>query len=123
MKTFQSGHQRERLRPAPTWLPLPLHALLSVGEQPLQGLQDVAQRGAEQRVDHGRQGLGGRGSGALRRGGHLLHGRGKVAAADGDGGDVQQELLGGAVDLRVAAPQSAQRRFSADRSDVSATVT
>lgn len=94
-----------------------------MGEQPLQRLQDLVQGGAQQRVGDGRQGFGGRGGGALRGRRHLLHGRRKVAAADGDGGDVQQELLGRPVDLRVAATQSAQSRLRTHRPDVSATVT
>lgn len=56
-------------------------------------------------------------------GGHFPHCRHEVAAADGDGGDVQQELLGGAVNLRVPAAQSAERRLCAHCPDVGATVT
>ena len=106
-----------------TWLPLPLHPLLGVREQPLQSLQDVSQGGAQQWMNHSWQRFGGWGVEAASGWRHLPHGRQEVAAADGDGGDVQQELLGGAVDLRVVAPQSAERRLGAHRPDVSAAVT
>lgn len=39
-------------------------------------------------------------------------------AVDSDGGRVQQQLLGGGVDLRVAAAERAQPRLRADRLEV-----
>lgn len=106
-----------------TWIPFPLHPLLSVREQPLQSLQDVMQGGSQQRLNHRWQGFGGRSNGAVGGWWHLPHGCHKVAAADFDGGDVQQEFLWSGIDLRVATTQSAQRRLSAHCPDVSAAVT
>lgn len=106
-----------------TWLSLPLHPLLSVRKQPLQDFQDVTEGGAQQRLNNRGQRLGWTGGGALRRRLHLPDGCNKVAGADRDGGDVQQELLGGSVDLWVPASQRAQRRLSAHRFDVSSTIT
>jgi len=92
-------------------------------KQPLQDLQDVLQGGAQQRVNHRWQGFGGGGSRAVWGGWHLPHGCHKVTAADGDGGNIQQEFLRGAVYLWVATTQSTQRRLGAHRPDVCTTVT
>ncbi|TNN36156.1 hypothetical protein EYF80_053683 [Liparis tanakae] len=54
---------------------------------------------------------------------HLGHGGQKVVAGDGDGVDVQHQLLRRGVDLRVAAAQRAQGGLRAHGFDVGAAVT
>lgn len=111
------------MRVSLTRLLFSLHPLLSVRKQPLNSIQNVLQGSTEQRCNHGRQGFSRRGHRALGGGRHLPHCRHEVPAGDGDGGDVQQELLGRAVDLWVAAAQGTQRCLGAHGPDVSTAVT
>ena len=93
-----------------------------MGEELSEDFQNILQGRAHQRLHHRRQRLGRTGHGPLGSGHGPTHGRQEVSGADADGGNVEQELLGGGIDLRVAPPEGAQRRLATHRLDVGAAV-
>lgn len=92
-------------------------------KESLQHIHGFTEGGFQQRFDDRCESFSWRGHCSLRSRNYFPHGREEVPPTDADGLHIQQEFLGGGIDLGVASAQGAQSCFCTHCFDVCAAVT